>query len=251
MQTKPSSAIPPKLLYNFQTLKNFPPHVLDEMNDLIELKMVERREIIFNQGDLPDYLFGIIQGRVKIVHNTVSGKNILFAIHETGQIIAEAPAIGGFAYPATAIAMTSSVIFRMEHQKFTDILMKYPELSLELLKCLGKRVVYFADKMSQMAVLTVHQRIAQVLLEFVQQYGVAEGSCVHLELSLTRQELADIVGTSIETTIRALSLFKKQKIVNFDHQHIIIEDCKLLEQILVSGGGTCPLKSREPCLEAV
>ncbi|MBF0276289.1 MAG: Crp/Fnr family transcriptional regulator [SAR324 cluster bacterium] len=236
------------VLLDFKSLKKFPNHILDELNEHVELQTFERRDTVFHQGDMPNYLYGVVQGRIKMVHSTEYGKELLFAVHDPGQIVAEAPAIGGFLYPASAVTMTSSTLFKLERNTLISMIKRHPELGLHLLEFLGQRVIYFAEKLTQMAAMTVHQRIAKVLLDFIDQYGTTQGNRARLNIAITRQELADLVGTSIETAIRSMSLFKKQKILDYDQHQIIIEDKARLSKTLTSAiGGQCPLKSKKAC----
>ena len=198
----------------------------------MEILEIKEQQQIFKQDETPRFIHGMIEGRSKYVKYTESGKSLIFGICEAGQIMAESPVIGGSNYPTTAITMRPSRLFRIPRDILISEIRQNADLGFYLLNLLSKRVVYLAEKLSQMATSTVEQRIVQILLDIASVRGTQLGKETRFNIDLTRMELSELIGASIETTIRALSLLKKKGIIDFNRKNIIIPDLRELKIIL-------------------
>ncbi|PCI29444.1 MAG: hypothetical protein COB67_04095 [SAR324 cluster bacterium] len=236
---------PDAILLRFKMFQSLPKEMVDCLAPKLETFSVEAQQNIFEQNESPQYLHGLLEGRIKYVKYTESGKSLIFGMCEPGHMMAEAPVIGGFPYPTTAVTMRPSVLFRLPRKTLISEIHKNAELGLALLNMMSRRVVYLAEKLSQMATNTVEQRIVQVLLDLSQTYANQSGTTAEFNIDLSRMELSELVGASIETTIRAMSLLKKKKIIDFNRKNIIIPDLQKLRYLL-SPNSACPV-DQMPC----
>ena len=164
--------------------------------------------IIFLDGDPADRLWVLQSGQVKIVKHTSDGQENLLEVITPGEMFGGAGLLLA-SHPATAVAMTATGTLSIERDPYLQLIRQYPEIALRIIALLGDRL-QAAMKMRALSTERVDVRLANILLKLCDKVGepVAEGVRIHL--SLSRQDLADMTGTTIETAIRIMSKFRKE-----------------------------------------
>jgi CRP/FNR family transcriptional regulator len=154
--------------------------------------------------------------------NSAQGSEIALEIIGPGQYIGLLAAIEGDVFPLNAVAITSTWYLKVP----TTVLMKLyndqPDLKDQVVRSIGPRLRKAHDMMSRLSSGTVEERLAAVLFILTDSYGNRTGSQVTLTVPLTRQDLSEMAGTTVETTIRVMSKWQKEGIVATHHQIITI-----------------------------
>jgi len=193
----------------------------------IEGRLVRRSyaedETIFWEGDPAEWLVIVVEGRVKMVKHSESGRETILTTFGPGQIVGEVGVLIGDAYPASAQAIEPSVTVSLRRAEYIDLVRTYPDLAWALLQELGRRLQNAHETIRSMAVEKVERRVARVLLRLASTAGerTAEGA-VRITVLLSRQEIADMAGTVLETAIRTVSKFQKQGLVDTRDGHVVI-----------------------------
>jgi CRP/FNR family transcriptional regulator len=186
---------------------------LKEISSYFKELSVKNNEIIFNEGDPSDRLYLLSEGNVKIVKHTVMGKDIILEIMSPGDIFGGVAVLDNKPYPATAQAMKAVKIIRIMRSNLVKVMEDYPDLKLEI-------VSYFSDKLrdshemlKNIATERVARRIASILLKLSEKVDVDAEGYKKIDFPLTRQEISEMVGTTVETCIRTMSKFQKSGII--------------------------------------
>ena len=193
----------------------------------IERRLVRRsyakNEAIFWEGDPAEWLVIVVQGRVKMVKHSESGRETILTTFGPGQIVGEVGLLIGDAYPASAQAIEPSVTVSLRRAEYIDLVRTHPDLAWALLQELGRRLQSAHETIRSLAVEKVERRVARVLLRLASTAGerTAEGA-VRITVPLSRQEIADMAGTVLETAIRTVSKFQKQGLVDTREGHVVI-----------------------------
>jgi len=193
----------------------------------IEGRLVRRSyaedETIFWEGDPAEWLVIVVEGRVKMVKHSESGRETILTTFGPGQIVGEVGVLIGDAYPASAQAIEPSVTVSLRRAEYIDLVRAHPDLAWALLQELGRRLQNAHETIRSMAVEKVERRVARVLLRLASTAGerTAEGA-VRITVPLSRQEIADMAGTVLETAIRTVSKFQKQGLVDTREGHVVI-----------------------------
>jgi CRP/FNR family transcriptional regulator len=192
--------------------------------------------IVFLEGDPADRLWVVQAGQIKIVKHSSDGQENLLEVIMPGEVFGGA-AILFPAHPATAIAMTDTTTLSLERSEFLSLLRRCPEVALRIIDTLGERL-RAAMKMRALAPERVEVRLANILLKLGSKVGspvVTGGSAadgLRIEISLSRQDLADMAGTTIETAIRMMSRFRKEGLVHTEPGgFIVITDRERLQRL--------------------
>lgn len=186
-------------------------------------------QIIFLEGDPADRLWIVYSGQIKIVKHTSDGQENLLEVITPGEMFGGAGLLLAV-HPATAVAMTESLTLSIEREAYLQLIRQYADIALRIIDLLGERL-QAAMKMRALSTERVDVRLANILLKLCDKAGdqTAEGVRIHLPLS--RQDLADMAGTTIETAIRIMSRFRKEGWVHTEPGgYIVVTDFDRLQR---------------------
>ncbi|MDA8335801.1 MAG: Crp/Fnr family transcriptional regulator [Peptococcaceae bacterium] len=201
-----------------------------EPEELLEIEklVLERRygkgRIIFLEGEPGEAVFFLKSGRVKIAKTTPDGReHILHYIHP-GDVFAEVVLFGDQTYPASAEIVEDAQLGLIRNQDMEALLIKSPSIAVALLKVMSRRLREAQAKINSLAHDDSYRRMTGMLLDLVRQYGVPaeKGTCI--DINLTNQELANLIGTTRETANRILNDFRRSGVLIADRQRITITD---------------------------
>lgn len=191
----------------------------DEINELTRLA-VERRfspgEFVFWEGDAPDWFYIVAEGRIKVFKHSSSGKEFIIAFFGPGEMFGEVAVFEGKSYPASAQAVAETKVLEIKREGFLSFLSSRPRVSLEIINVLSGRLRDAQSRLKDLAGEKVEQRLARILLMLSLKLGP--------NLPFTKQEIADMSGTTTETAIRIMSRFKASGIIRSARGKIVIMD---------------------------
>lgn len=175
-------------------------------------------EIIFFEGDAPEWFYIVAEGRVKAFKQSSSGKEFTIAFFSPGEIFGEVAVFENKPYPASTSAQSTSetVVLGIKREELLAFLAKHPGVALRIIGVLGERLRNAQSRLGDMAGEKAVARLAGILLMLSSKMGA--------ELPFTRQEIADMTGMTIETAIRILSRLKSGGVIRSTRGKIIILD---------------------------
>ena len=189
---------------------------------------------LFMEGDPADHLHLVTAGRVKMIKHSLEGHETILAMFDAGQIIGEVGVLTGGTYPATAQAMEPTKTLSLPRQHYVELIQAQPSLSWSLIEELGRRLQSAHERIRSLAVEKVEQRIARILLRLAAAAGEKQEHSVLITVSLTRQEIADMAGTTVETAIRVMSKLRRLGLV--DSQGGLIRILRAHQLVLFADG---------------
>ncbi len=210
---------------------SLPDATQNEISRLFIEEKYEREDYIFFEGDAPEWFHIVREGKIKLVKHSDSGKDVILQVFVPGDMFGEVSLFDRKPYAASAQAMESSVILKLSRKDFFLFFSRHPFVATEMIMELGRQLREAHSTIKSLAVDRVEQRIAGILLRLAGKLGVPGQGGILLDLSLTRQDLADMAGTTVETTIRVMSRFTKSKILKPASGKILILNSKALQQI--------------------
>lgn len=170
-----------------------------------ELLEVAPSEIIFSEKQRADFFFQIKTGEVKMYNLNDQGKEFVQGIFYDGESFGEPPLLGDFKYPATAIAVKATILYRMTKNNFFELLRNNFEIHLTFTQSLSKRLYYKATILKEISVHPPEHTIL-ALIDFLKKRENVENL---YQVELTRQQIADLTGLRVETVIRAIKQLEK------------------------------------------
>ncbi len=183
----------------------------------------KKGQIIFSEGFQPMALYCINSGKVKLVQLGDNGREQIVRLKKEGDILGYRALLSGEKYFATAIALEDCSICSIPKEQFFKVLENETSLALQLMKLLSQNLGKAEHKITDLAQKPVRERMAEAILFLKETYGTEEDGKT-LNVVLTREEIANLVGTATETAIRLLSEFKSDSIIELQLKKIKILD---------------------------
>ena len=207
--------------------KGLPKVELEDLSMIVEDLSVVRGEIIFSEGDEGTGFYVIISGKVKIFKVSWEGKEQTLHIFGPGEPFGEVPVFGGQQFPANAEALEKGRIFFFPREDFSGLIKKNPELALNLLAVLSKRLRRFTSLIEGLSLKEVPGRLAAYLLSLSES---REGA-MELELEFSKGQLASILGTIPETLSRILGRMSNKGLIESHGPRIRLLDLQGLQEL--------------------
>lgn len=192
----------------------------------------EKGETIFTEGDAPDFLVTIASGRVKVVKLIPSGKEIILEIFGPGDPVGAVVAYEGRPYPASAVAIERVECILVRRSEFFGLFERHPSFVRGFLTGMAQRIVELTRRIPEVASGRVETRFARLFLKLEDRMGEPRAGGRMIPMPLSRQELADLTGTTIETCIRIMSRWGKEGLVSTERDGFMINDRSALERLV-------------------
>jgi CRP-like cAMP-binding protein len=200
-------------------------HILE----VAHLKRSARGEMIFREGDPADTFLAIIEGRVKVFKAAPGGKEIILEIFGAGDPLGAVAVYESKDLPASALALEDTECIAIARADFFTLLEQHPAIVRALLSGLTLRLAELTRRLAEMTSGRVEARFARLFLKLASQIGKRERNGIFVAMPLTRQELADLTGTTIETAIRTMSRWQKDDVVHTEKDGFVILSRESLE----------------------
>ncbi len=195
------------------------------------LREYEKGEEIFSEGDPAAAFYVVVEGRVKVLKSTPTGREIILEIFGAGDPLGSVMAYEGKPFPASARALEPTRCVVTPRESFFRLLGEHPSLVRGLLSGLTMRLVELTNRLANLSGARVEERIARLFLQKMEELGREERGGVFVPLALSRQEIADLAGTTIETAIRVMSRWGKSDLVRTEEEGFLVLDRGAIEHL--------------------
>ncbi|SHM99887.1 Crp/Fnr family transcriptional regulator [Chitinophaga sp. CF418] len=209
-------------------LVDLPPAVYEMLTAHMSEQVYKKNELLFREGAYPSGIFYITQGKVKKYKVDKEGKEQIIYIANTGQLIGYHAILSEERYPDSATVIEESTIAFIPKEDFLNTLDQSPLLNNRLLKTLSHEFAVLANSLTMFARKTVRERLALQLIIIREKYKVNYVEGMPIEINISREDLASLVGTARENVVRVLTEFKENNILETKGRKIIIKDVNQL-----------------------
>lgn len=182
----------------------------------------KKGQIIFNEGNKPSGVFCVNKGKIKIYQTGEEGKEQILRLAKEGDVLGYRSLISGEPYSGTAAVMEDATVCFIPKRTFFEFLHTNSDLSSQMMQLLSHDLKEAESRLTALAQKPVRERMAEALLMLYEFYGTdADGN---INAVISREDIANIVGTATETTIRILSDFKSEKIIELIGKRIKVSN---------------------------
>jgi CRP-like cAMP-binding protein len=185
---------------------------------------VAKNSAVFQQGEEAHSFFVLLHGHVRASKTTPSGEQIVVRYVATGETFGVAKAIGLLSYPATATAVDDSVVLAWPSAAWPRLVEKFPALATNTLQTVGARLQETHTRVVEMSTEQVEKRIAHALLRLIKQSGRKIEHGVEIDFPISRQDIAQMTGTTLYTVSRTLSAWETKGLVESSRQKIVVRE---------------------------
>ena len=204
---------------------------LKRIRAIASLKKVQKKEILFSDGEEARGFYVILSGKIKLYKVSVEGKEQILHIVSAPDAFAEAALFLEGSYPAFAEALTDCQLLFFPKRDFIQLIEKNPQLSINMIVTLSHYLKRFASLIEELSLKEVSSRVAKYLID-LQMKSTKEGkSPKEVELDLSKTQLALKLGTVSETLSRTLAKMKVKGIIDVKKNKILILNREALEEL--------------------
>ena len=197
---------------------------------LATLKEYARGDFLWREGDPAEFLTVIVKGRVKIVRHAEAG-DVIFELFGEGEPVGAIAVYNYMPYPASAICLEPTTLLLVPRRDYFELLDRHPDFSRAIIRELTKLVIALTRKVEEMRGQKVDVRIAQLFLTLADRMGRETPQGVEIALQLSRQEVADLVGTTVESAIRVLSRWGREGLLVTGEKRFVIPSREKLRAV--------------------
>jgi CRP-like cAMP-binding protein len=188
-------------------------------------------ETIYHSGDRAANLYVVAAGKIKLLRHTLSGQDVLLNILVPGDFFGSLTTLGDEVLPDTAQAQTAACVLAISAERFRALLRQYPSMAVAVLDITAARLQEAQETVRQLSAHPVEQRLAVTLLKLADKLGQPSDVGLLIQMPLSREDLAQMTGTSTETVSRIMSQFLKDGIIQSGRQWVAVRDRSQLEEI--------------------
>ncbi|HEV7435807.1 MAG TPA: Crp/Fnr family transcriptional regulator [Pseudorhizobium sp.] len=219
------------LVRDFSLFKEMSPESVDVLLGHATSKRYVGGEAVFEQGGSATHFFLLLHGRLKVNQVTASGQQIIVRVVHPGDLFGFAKALQRSDYPGTAVAVTDSVALGWPTHLWPDFINHNPRLAVSAMQTIGQRLEEAHTRIREMSTEEVERRVAHTVLRLTKQAGKKEEAGIRIDFPISRQDIAEMTGTTLHTVSRILSAWEGKGLVEGGRQKLLVRDVVALSAL--------------------
>lgn len=221
-----------KILRQLPFFKSLPDQAIEAVNTLFRAEAYEAGQFLYYAGDPAVKLYVIAEGQVKLLRHAPAGQEVIVNMLVPGEFFGSLPILGETTHADTAQAHASGCLLTITAEHFQDILQQHPGVSLSLLEIVSARLREAREIIQRLSASPVESRLAATLIKLAAKIGQDKDGKLLIQMPLSRQDLAEMTGATIETVSRSMSQFQKQGLIESGRRWVAITDLEGLEAVI-------------------
>lgn len=222
------------LIKHLDLFRQMPDASLDALLQQAKVHRLNTNDTAFRQGETADRFFVLLHGNLKVVQTTAEGEQVVVRYVVPGEVFGIAHAMRKPHYPATALAVHESLVLSWESSEWDQFTLKNPHFAVNALQTVGQRLQDAHARIQQLSTEEVEQRVARAILRLVDQSGEQTDEGIVINFPITRQDIAEMTGTTLHTVSRLLSGWQQRGVVKSGRKRIVV--CKVDDLIRMAEG---------------
>lgn len=205
---------------------NYPKDQLAEVDRDKSCFLMKRGEIIFNEGNIPHGIYCIKKGKIKIYKTGNEGKDQIIRFAKEGDVIGYRALLSGEKYSSSASCLEETEVCFIPKTALLSMFSGHSCLAMNLMKVACHELGEASKIITNLAQKSTRERLAEIILVLKENFGLDKDGAI--DVNLTREELANMVGTATESVIRLISEFKEEGLIELVGKKIIPKDIPAL-----------------------
>lgn len=179
-------------------------------------------KLMFLQGDPAENFYILAKGSIKLFQTTQGGDQVVLHYLKAGEAFGIIAVLREIDYPVTAQVVKDCVVYRWSHKTIKSWIFKQPQIAINSIRILSNHILEFQNRIRELATEKVEQRVAHALLRLAQQSGKKTKAGVQITLKLTRQDIAEMTGTTMYSVSRMMHKWEQKGIIKSGSELIVI-----------------------------
>lgn len=219
-----SSGVTREDILRIPLLSDLPPTQADRLCRSARIREYQRDSVLFSQGDKAETIYAVFSGRFRLVQHTLEGQDVAISVFSAGDLIGMGAVIGIEEFPGTCEAADDAAIISIPGTVFAELLEHHAPTAVKVIRLLVNRLHEAHDHIRELSAERVERRLARTVLRLAKKVGVKTEQGIRLDMPLSRQDLAELCGTTLYTVSRILSEWQRGHIVEIGRESVIINN---------------------------
>lgn len=189
---------------------------------------------VFEQGQLASHFFVLLHGRLRVTQVTPEGQQIIVRMVHPGDLFGFAKALRRADYPGTAIAAAESLALAWPTEAWDNLVGRYPSVAIGAMQTMGNRLQEAHTRLRELSTEEVERRVAHAVLRLAAQAGAKEARGIRIDFPISKQDIAEMTGTTLHTVSRILTAWEGEDLVEGGRQKLLVRDPHAL--VLIADG---------------
>lgn len=211
-------------------LRGLPEHEKQMLESIAGVVDVPKGQALWEAGDPPDRLTLIVAGRVKVLRRGPTS-DVILEIFGPGEPVGAAAVYNRIPYPASAVAMEPTSLLTLPAVEYFALLERHPEIAKSLIGEITRLYVALSHKLEESRQQRVEARVARLFLGLGERLGRPSDEGIVIPMHFSRQEIAEMIGSTVETTIRIMSRWGREGIVLTGQNRFVVPSLDTLRDI--------------------
>jgi len=220
-----------EMLERTELFRGVPPDVLRDIHTASFRRRVNAGEALFLQEDAATSIYVVIAGRLRATQTTLDGQQVIIRYLGPGEVAGYAALSGDDSHPGAVTAIDDSLVVGWSASAIRDVMSRHSVVAINAAALIGARYRDMQVRLRELSTEKVDRRIAHTLLRLMQQAGRRTARGVEIAFPLSRQDLAEMSGTTLHTVSRTLSAWEERGIVDSGRRRVIVAKPQLLTTI--------------------
>jgi CRP-like cAMP-binding protein len=203
---------------------------LEEVTGESQVNTYHKKQLVYREGGNPHYLFYILEGKVKTYKTHDEGKDLVVGLYSKGDFLGYNALLAGTNNLENAEAMEDTELALIPRKVFEELMNSNPDTARKFVNLLSKNVIEKEKQLLGIAYNTLRKKVAEAMVALHKKYHANQNE--HYRIDISRDDLATIAGTAMESLVRTLSDFKKEGLIDIKNTDIIITDFRKLENLI-------------------
>ncbi len=212
----------PSLVRGFDLFRPLADEEIETLISRAQSRRFAEGDTVFTQGETAAAFFVLLHGRVKAIRTTPDGHQVVVRHVGPGELFGIAPVLRSPVYPATAVVVAETVALAWPIADWSSHFLKHPSLALGAIATVGDRLADANARIVELSTEEVERRIAHALLRLVAQAGRKTEEGILIDFPITRQDLADMTGSTLATVSRTLSAWEDRGLVRNARRRVVV-----------------------------
>jgi CRP-like cAMP-binding protein len=210
------------LLSHSEVFRGLTTEALEEVRDWAVRKRLPKGESLFHQDSPASAFFVVVQGRLRLTQSTPAGQQVIIRYIGPGESAGYSAIAGKESYSSTALAVDDSTLMSWSTSRLQDLMAHHPQIALNALSAVRTRYEELQTRVRELATEPVEQRIAHTILRLARQAGRRTSAGIEIAFPLSRQDIAEMAGTTLHTVSRTISSWETHGIIDSGRRRIIV-----------------------------
>lgn len=212
------------LIHNLSLFHDMEPADLSRLLMLTVIRRYLKNDIVFEQGAEPAAFYLLLDGRLKVSQVTPDGQQVMVGILHPGDMFGLDSAFAGSNHSGTAHSAVDSIVVSWSMADWDAVIGSCPRLATNAMQTICQRLDEAQTRLRELSTLEVEPRLANSMLRLIEKAGRVEGGCTCIDFPLTRQDIAEMNGTTMHTVSRIFSSWEAKGLVEGRHRKLMVLD---------------------------